>query len=182
MGSLFKRTERRPVPRAAEIVTKDGKRFARWKLRGKTITAAVEVADDGTETVLVKSGVYVAKFRDHTGRVVERSTGCRDESVARQKLAGWEREAEQILAGVLDATALDTARAAAGPLAPLLAAYEQSLIARAVSGVYRENAIRAIRRLVAEVPLKSLRDLRREIVEPWFAGAISGGMKGRTRN
>jgi hypothetical protein len=88
MGSLYKRTERRPVPRAAEIVTKAGKRVARWKVRGKLLTLPIDTADDGTENVLVKSGVYVAKFRDHAGRFVERATGCRDESTARQKLAG----------------------------------------------------------------------------------------------
>jgi len=182
MGSLFKRTERRPVPRGAEVVVKDGKRFARLKLRGKTVTAEIHTAPDGTETVGVKSPTYFAKFTDHTGRTVVRSTGCRDESTARQKLAGWEREVEQIRAGVLDATALDTARAAAGSIEPHLDAYEQSLIARDVSDMYRANAVRAIRRLMAEVPLASLRDLRREIVEPWFANAISGGMKARTRN
>ena len=157
MGSLFKRTERRPVPRAAEIVEKDGKRFARWKLRGKTVAAGIVTAPDGTETVGVKSGIYFAKFRDHAGGIVVRSTGCRDESVARQKLGGWEKEVEQILAGALDATALDSARAAAGSIEPHLDAYEQSLIARAVSDVYRANAIRAVRRLLAEVPLKCLR-------------------------
>lgn len=182
MGSLFKRTERRPVPRAAEIVEKDGRRFARWKLRGKALTLPIDTADDGTETVVVRSGVYVAKFRDHTGRVVERSTGCRDESTARQKLTAWEREVEQIRAGVLDATALDTARAAAGPLAPLLASYEQSLIARDVGKMHRTNALSALRRLAAEIPLRSVRDLRREIVEPWLCNAIAGGMKARARN
>lgn len=182
MGSLFKRTERRPVPRAAEIVTKDGKRFARWKLRGKTVAAEIVTGPDGTETVAVKSGAYIGKFRDHNGRVIERSTGCRDESTARQKLAGWEKEVEQIRAGVLDASALDTARAAAGAIEPHLDAYEQSLAAREVSGMYKANAVRAVRRLVREIPLTTLRDLRREIVEAWFADAISEGLGARNRN
>lgn len=182
MGTIFRRTERRPVPASADIVEKGGRRFARWKLRGKTITAPIDAAADGSETVGVKSPTYFAKYRTHAGRVVVRSTGCRDESTARQKLAAWEREVEQVHAGVLDPTALDAARAAADPIDPHLTAYEQSLTARGVSDVYRKNAVRAVRRLMAEVPLTRLRDLCREVVEPWFADAIAGGMTARTRN
>lgn len=181
MGTIFRRTEKRPVPAVAEITEKNGKRYAKWKLRGKTITAEITTAN-GVDTVAVKSATYFAKFSDHTNKFVTRSTGCKDESTARQQLAKWEREAEQIRAGVLDATALQVARAATGPLEPLLTSYEQSLIARNVSTVYRANSMRAIRRLIDEVPLTSVKDLRREIVEPWFAKALQNGMKAETRN
>ncbi len=181
MGTVFRRSERRPVPASAEVIEKGGKRFARWKSRGRTITAEIHPGDGG-ETVLVKSGVYVAKFTDHTGKQVERSTGCRDESTARQKLAAWEKEVEQIGAGVLDPDALTTARAAASPLAGFVAEYERSLVARALSSVYRRDALRAVRRIIKEAPLKTLRDLRREVVEPWFARVLEGGMRARTRN
>ncbi len=182
MGTVFQRTERRPVPRAAKITEEGGKRVARWKARGRTVKAAVAVAPDGSDTVAVKSGVWVARFRDGAGRLVERSTGCRDESTARQRLAAWEREAEQVRAGVLDPAALDAARHAAGPLGPLLPAYEQSLVARDVAPKYRENLLRDLRRLAAEAPVKTLRDLRLSAAEPWFARAVAGGMKARTRN
>ena len=181
MGTIFKRTEKRPVPAVAEIVEKGGKRVARWKRRGKMVTAAI-LTENGADWVAVKSAVYVARFRDHAGRLVERSTGCKDETAARQVLARWEREAEQVKAGILDADALTVARAAAGPLKPLLDLYERSLIARNVSTVYRQNAMRAICRLIDEVPLASVKDLRREIVEQWLANALQSGMKSRTRN
>ncbi len=182
MGSLFRRTERRPVPQSAEIVEKAGRRVARWQSRGRTRTAPVETADDGSECVAVKSGTYVAKYRDHAGRVVERSTGCREEATARQKLTAWEREQEQIRAGVLDAGQLDTARAAAGPMAAHLDAYGESLSARAVSPVYKANTLAAVRRLAADLDLTTLKDWRRDAVEPWFARAIAAGMGARNRN
>lgn len=67
------------------------------------------------------------------------------------------------------------------PLDTSKSRYEQSLVARDVSPVYRANALRAVRHLVAEVPLTGLRCLRREAVEPWFA-ALEAGKTARTRN
>ena len=109
MGTIFRRTERRPVPQKATIVVKDGQRLARWRSRGKAHSAVIELASDGSESVVVESGTYIAKYRDHTGRVIERSTGCREETTARHKLGQWEREQEQIHSGILDAGQLETA-------------------------------------------------------------------------
>ena len=109
MGTIFRRIERRPIPKAATVIEKDGQRFARWRTRGKLRTVLIELDAEGSGVVAVQSAIYVAKYRDHTGRVISRSTGCRDETTARHKLAQWEAETEQILAGILDATALETA-------------------------------------------------------------------------
>src|SRR5207237_10794090 len=117
-----------------------------------------------------------------TARTAERSTGCRDETNARQKLAKWEKEAEQIRAGVFNAGELDTARAAADPIGPHIDAYLQSLVASEVSDVYRANANRAVRRLCRELNLEALRDLRRDKIEPWFAEAITAGIGASNRN
>ena len=182
MGTIFRRTERRPIPRSANIVEKAGKRVARWHSRGRLRTAPVEVAADGTECVVVESGTYVAKYRDHAGKIVERSTKCREEATARQQLAAWEREEEQIRVGILEPGQLATARSAVGSLESHLGAYEQSLMARDVSGVYLANTLSAIRRVRDELGLNSLKDLRREKVEPWFAKAIAEEMGARNRN
>ncbi len=182
MGTIFRRVERRPIPKAATVVEKDGQRFARWRTRGKLRTVLIEVESDGSEVVAVQSAIYVAKYRDHTGRVVARSTGCREETTARHKLAQWEAETEQILAGILDATALETARASVGSLAEHLGAYEQSLIANEVSDTYRANARRGVQRLIDELDLKTLSDFRRDKIEPWLSKAISDEMSARTRN
>ena len=182
MGSLFRRTVRRPLPKSAVLVEKNGRTLARWKTRGKAYTAPVTVAADGTRTVTVETGTYTARYRTNAGRTVERSTGCRDETNARQKLAKWEKEAEQISAGVLDAADLDTARAAAGPIGPHLDAYTQALVAAGVSGTYKANAFRAVRRLTTELGCGSVRDIRRDKVEQWLADAVSTGMGARTRN
>src|SRR5438045_3469239 len=65
MGSLFRRTVRRAVPKSATLTQKNGQTFARWKSRGKTHTAPVEEAD-GKRCVVIETGTYYARFKDHT--------------------------------------------------------------------------------------------------------------------
>ncbi len=182
MGTLFRRTAKNPVPKSATVTEKGGKLTARWRSRGKWHTAPVVAASDGTRSVEVEVGTYYGRFKDHTGAWVTRSTGCRDETNARQKLAKWEKEAEQVRAGVFEAGELDTARVSSGPIGPQINDYLQSLIVAEVSAVYRANANRAIRRLCAELKLESLRDLRRDKLETWFADAIADEMGAATRN
>ena len=181
MGNIFHKQTTRPMPPGASIVVKAGKRFARWDSKGKKFTAPITGTDDAPR-IVTTSKAYSARFRDHTGRVVERSTGCRDRQAAEQMLSRWEREQEQIRAGILDAGQLETARTSAGSIEQPLDAYEQSLIARDVSEDYKANAKRGIRRLINDLGLVTLSDLRREKIEPWFANAIAKGMTARTRN
>ena len=67
-------------------------------------------------------------------------------------------------------------------LAEHLDAYWQSLTAKEVTATYRANALRAIRRLIDDLDLTKLSDLRRDKIEPWLSEAIAAGMSARTRN
>src|SRR5205823_14862350 len=116
MGSVFRKSYTAPVPKGAEIVPKNGGRVARWRVRGRLKTAPLTTGESGSDRILVEGRTFFGKYRDHNGKVVVRPTGCRDEQAARQLLARWEREVEQIKAGTLDAGDLGTARKAAAPL------------------------------------------------------------------
>ena len=181
MGMIFRKQTTRPLPATAEIIFKAGKRVARWRSRGKLFTESV-TGPESAPRLTTTSKFYSARFRDYSGRVVERSTECRDRQAAEQMLGKWEREQEQIRAGVLDATALETVRASVGSLAEHLDAYWQSLTAKEVTATYRANALRAIRRLIDDLDLTKLSDLRRDKIEPWLSEAIAAGMSARTRN
>jgi hypothetical protein len=87
MGTVFKKTYTKPLPDGAEIFTRKGQRFARWRDRkGKARTVPVTTGRDGTDRLLLESPFYVAKYRDGAGLVQEVSTGCRDEQAARRVL------------------------------------------------------------------------------------------------
>lgn len=75
MGTVFKKTTTRPVPDGAEIVVKDGKRVARWRVRGKLRSAPLTTGADGQPRIATRAATYTAKYRDHTGAVVEQATG-----------------------------------------------------------------------------------------------------------
>ena len=169
MGTVFKKQTTRPVPADAEVVAKNGKRIARWRVRGKLRNAPVTTGEGGGDRIVTESGTCVAKYRDAGGAVVTRSTGCRDRQAAEQLLKKWEREVEQIKSGTLDKKALDAAKQAAAPLEDHLAAYDLSLIAAGVSEVYRGNVLRAVRRQAKDCGFFTPADLDREAIEKWLA-------------
>ena len=182
MGIVFRKTRLRPLPAGAERFDKAGRPFARWRVKGKAMTAAVTVTEDGTQAIRVERKVWTGRYRDHAGRVVERSTGCRDEQAARQTLAGWEREAEKVRSGILDAGDLDAARAHAVPMEGHLDAYERSLVAAGVTDTHRANVLAAVRRVAADCGLTTLAKMKREAVENWLADRSEEDMSARSRN
>ncbi|QEL17728.1 tyrosine-type recombinase/integrase [Limnoglobus roseus] len=179
MGFVFQQKTTRPLPPGAEIIEKNGSKFARYRVRGKVRTAPL--SEDGTK-IVTKSAMYHARYDNAEGEEVTRKTGCRDEQSARQMLAGWEKEVDQIRAGILDPKLLDTVRKAATALEEHLTEYERTLRAEEVSKVYRENVLRAVRRVAAECQFATLAAFEMAAVERWFADRGAAGDSARTRN
>jgi hypothetical protein len=124
MGTVFKKTVTRPLPKGAELFTKNGQSFARWKpAKDKTRTAKVTTGADGSTRILDEAGPYLAKFRDGSGYVCEVSTGCRDEDAARSVLGKLERRAELVKSEVLSKGESAMADHQATPIADHFAAY-----------------------------------------------------------
>ena len=100
MGSIRRQAYYKPVPDGAEILTRGGKRIARWTGRtGERREAPVTQGPDGSLRVRLLSSRYVARFRDSDGRWVEQTTGCTNKEAAKAVLGRWEREEERIQAG-----------------------------------------------------------------------------------
>ena len=97
MGTVYRATYTKPIPAGAELFTKGGERFARWKnSKGRKQVSPVTTGQDGTDRLVVESPTYVAKYRDGSGLVCKVSTGCRDEDAARSVLGQLERRAELV--------------------------------------------------------------------------------------
>ena len=183
MGTVFKKTTTRPVPPGAEIVVRKGERFARWKARnGKARTAPLTTGTDGADRIATESPFYVAKYRDGSGIVQTVSTGCKDETAARQVLADLERKAELIRSGVISAAEAATGDHQAAPLAEHLDAFDTAQRAKGVTKVHREDTGRYLRRLADECAFGTLAALRRESLERWLAQRTAEGMSARSRN
>ena len=183
MGTVYKKTVTRPLPKGAELFTKNGQSFARWKpAKGKTRTAKVTTGADGSTRILDESGTYIAKFRDGSGYVCEVSTGCRDEDAARSVLGKLERRTELVKSEVISAGEAATADHLCEPFADHFAAYALSLGTKDVSAKYLTEIGRATTRLTRDCQFDRLGDICLHPVERWLTARKSEGMSASTRN
>ncbi len=183
MGTVFRKTFTKPIPPGADTIVRKGERLARWKDRkGRTRTAPLTAGTDGGDRIIIESPYFVAKYRDGSGSVRVESTGCRDESAARQVLADLEREAELIRAGIMTEQESAVGRHRVKPLASHCDSYDEHLQAKGVTKIHREDTGRYVRRLAADCHFGTLADLRREPLERWLALRTADGMSARTRN
>jgi integrase len=169
MGSIFRRTVARPVPVGATLTAKpDGSTVARWTPKGarRPITATVRTLDDGRQVIDQPTGCYYAKYRDASGEVRRVSTGCKDESNARQFLANLERKAERVKAGVVSHSELAVSDHVAAPIQGHIDAYAATL----GDGQHARETRRYLERLAEALAWRNLGDLRRDALELWLAG------------
>ena len=176
MGSVFKKTFTKPMPADAELFTKRGEQFARWKpAKGKTQTAKLTTGQDGSRRIVVQSGTYIAKFRDGSGIVCEVSTGCREEAAARSVLAQLERRAELVKSGVMSEAEDTIADQQAVRLVEHIATFLEHLRSKEVSRGHLETTGRCLGRLAAECGWNWLRDMTRQSVEKWLTQELDKG-------
>ena len=183
MGMIFRKQYTMPIPPGAEINERDGQRLARWRLRNGQLRSA-EVVDcpDGKLRVRGQSRLYMARYRDGRGAVIEVATGCKDEVAARAVLTQLERRAELVRAGVMTPAESDAADHAAAPLSRHLDRYEQHL--RAKGGDPRRISMlrRRIERLARECHFSRLNKMSAGSIELWLVEQADAGMAAATRN
>ncbi len=183
MGTVFKKTYTSPVPKGAEITSRKGERIAKWKSRGgKRKTGRITTGRDGSERVSVESVTYTAKYRDGQGRIVEKATGCRDESAARQVLAEWERRAEQVRAGVFTPEQDSIADHSRTALEEHFRAYLDFLRTKGTTAKHQRETLRNLQRVSGDCGFGNLHDFERAVFEKWLSLRLQDGMSARTRN
>jgi integrase len=183
MGNVFMKAYTKPVPPAAEVVLRDGRRLARWRdTRGKVRTAPLTTGQDGSDRIALESRVFYARYRDGNGVVVEAPTGCRDEAAARSVLADLERRAERVRAGLLTPAEDRIAGHLRTPLGDHVRAYLDSLRAAEVVPLHLHNTGRYLARLADACGFARLADLSREALEGWLAREAGAGRSARSRN
>jgi integrase len=183
MGTVFKKTVTKPLPRGAETFERKGEKLARWKdRRGKARTAPLTVGEQGQLRIVIESSRYYAKYRDAAGVVQVVPTGCRDETAARRVLADLERKAELVRSGVMSAAEAAIGHHQATPISDHFDAFDEHLRAKGVTKIHREDTGRYLRRLAADCSFTTLADLRREALEKRLAAQTAEGMSARTRN
>ena len=188
MATVYRKTVTKAVPDGAELFTKKGEPFARWKTaKGKTRTAPVTYPATGNHQdkprIVIRSGVWTAKYRNAENVIVEHSTGCRDETAARRVLSDLVRRVELVKSKLISAAENAAADYQHRPLAEHVEAYLDKLESDGVSPVHRENVERCLNRIKTDCRLTSLCDFTRDALEKWLARqARANVMAARTRN
>jgi integrase len=180
---VYRKQYTMPIPRSAEITERDGLRVAHWRLRNGQLRSA-EVVDckDGKLRVRGQSRLYMARYRDGNGQVVEVATNCKDEVAARAVLVQLERRAELIRAGVITAAESDAADHAGAPLSRHLDRYEQHLRAKGCNPRRIFMLRRRLERLARDCRFSRLNKMSAGPVERWLVEQAEAGMAAATRN
>ena len=183
MGTVFRQTRTRPLPVGAEVFTKAGQRFARWKpAKGKTRTAKVTSGEDGTLRIQTVAATYTAKFRNGQGVIREVSTGCRDEDAARSVLSKLERRAELVRSEIISSAEDATADHQLTPLNQHFAAFHEHRTAKGLSSVRIANTKSRLDRLADDCGFGRLADCSAEALTRWLNCQQANGMSPGNRN
>jgi integrase len=183
MASVFRKTFTKPLPNEADIFTRKGQRFARWKdNKGKSRTAPMTTGRDGSDRIVVTAGTYTAKYRDGSGIVREVSTGCRTEQGARSVLTDLTRRAELVKANVLTAAEDAIADHQVTSLARHFDSFVKHLQAKEATEKYISETNRRLNLIADECDFVRLADLQASSFENWLIKNKSEGMGARNRN
>ncbi|QNN21812.1 site-specific integrase [Planctomycetales bacterium ZRK34] len=184
MATIYKKKYPIPIPQNAEVVVRNGRRFARWT-NAKNQTRTAEVLDDGR--IEFVSDCWYMRYRDAEGIMRRGSTGCREKQAAQKKLADVLAHVEKVQTGIITSQEKQIASHAERSLSEHLDDYLQHLSrkrirGRKVSPMYRANLRGRFERLIADCGWRRLRDITRERMERWLDEAEANNLAASTRN
>ena len=168
MAHLFKQMVTRRLPAGAEIITKNGKRLARWTVRGKIRTA--EVTGDGVDVrVRTESATWYARYRAAAGIIMEVATGCKDKSAAASRLAELVQEQEKIRGGIITAHEAKTAKHGRMAYTEAVKLFTENMTARGCAAAHVERTGAYLKTTAETLGWKQLCDMNRTGLERWLS-------------
>jgi len=184
MATIYRKKYPVPLPDGAEIITRRGKRLARWT-SGKGQVRTAPLLDDGR--IMFISDCWYVRWRDADGDMRRRSTRCRDEQAARKVLSDILADVEKVKSGILTSQEKEVASHSATPLPGHLTDYlghleRKHVRGRKVSKAYRRNVKGRLKRLFDECAFGRIGDISREAMEKWLDLAEDADLSAATRN
>lgn len=182
MASVYRKSYTKPLPASAELFSRKGEQFARWRAKGNLRTALVTIGANDEIRVRIEAKTFTAKYRDGTGIVQEVATGCRDKTAAQAVLRELVARSERVKSGLVSAdddAAIDHQHAT---LTELLAVYIEHLRAKGRSASHLNDCERLAKRTFSDCGFIALRDIATESLERWLTSLTDNGLSPRTRN
>ncbi len=182
MATVFRKSVTKRLPDNAEIFTRKGEQFARWKDgKGKSRSAPIIAGRDGSERIVIQASTFTAKYRDGQGIVREVATGCRDETAARSVLAQLQRRAELVKAKVITSDEDATSGHQDTSLVVHFSAFRDHQKAKGMSRRI-DDMQSQLKRVAADCGFRRLADLDGAAFERWLAEQQAADMSAATRN
>jgi site-specific recombinase XerD len=179
VASIYKQTYTEPLPNDAQLISRDGRQYARFTRKGKTVEAPV--TKDG-HRVIRQTRKYYAELRDENGRVTYIPLSA-DRMVSHTMLRDIERKAERIKNGLElpDSYRLD------GPIDDLVRSFQKHLKAKGTSARQIREKSNRILRIIAACSFKRWNDISGSKVEHFLTDLHEGtdgecGRSARTVN
>lgn len=181
MGSLYKPTMLLAVPATAKIRVEGGGSIASWTAGGRRYQGPL-VEGSSPSKARVAQPVWWADWTDGTGKRCRKSTGCRDQALARRWLSEREAEAERERIGLVSREDRQLAVELMRPLSDQLLAFDDSMTAAGRTDGHRRTTRRYVEVLMRDQVWNCFRDIDRSGMERWLAAAERRGVSARSRN
>jgi len=170
MAAVYKKKYPIPMPDGAEIITRRGKKVARWT-NGKGQERTAEVL--GKDRVQFVSDCWYVRYNDASGKMRRESTGCRDRQAAEKMLADILANIKKIKAGVMSQNEMAAVSHLDTPFSKHTKNYLTSLAAKTIRGrkvspKHVRHVRDALTRLVHDCGFKTLRDIDRQKMQRWM--------------
>jgi len=170
MAAIYKKKYPIPMPARAEIITRRGKKLARW-VNGKGQERTAELLDG--DRVRFVSDCWYVRYRDAAGRMRRESTGCRDKQSAEKVLADVLTDVEKVKAGVMSSQEMDASRQLDTSIAPHTEDYlghlqVKTLRGKRVSAKHVGHVRNEFGRVVRECRFRTLKDINRQTLQRWM--------------
>ena len=156
MGTVFKQTTTKPVPKGAELVLIKGKKSARWQSRGRATTAPL--SEDGSRIAIDSAKWYGTV----NGKKVPL---CRDKQAAERMLTKLESDSQLAAIGLAD----PFARSKRTPIPNHLNDYESHLTAKGNTEEHVRLSVARVRAIFKECGFRTVADLDPGRVHEWLA-------------
>ena len=162
MARIFKQTYTKPLPEAAEVFTRKGKRYARFKdKKGKT--AGAPLSRDGTKIIIETTKWYI-DYKDASGKSC-RVAGYTDRKATEQKATELERTAERIRSGYRPKEHDALAR----PLMEHLAEFRENLLAKGTTQKQARQTHNEIERILVGCQITFWPDISASRIQNYLA-------------
>lgn len=182
MASIYKPTYTKPIPPGAEIVTRKGQRYARYRdRRGKLRT---ELLTKTGKRLLMKNQFYWAKFTDAQGIEaphplrLPNGEGVTDKSVAQELLREVLQRVEREAAGLTD----PFVEAASTPMRTVLGRYLRHLRRKGCGRSHVEQVRSYVKWMMERADIHRLADFNEDRIDRALGTVADKGRSPRTVN